>query len=178
MKITKIFACDFETTVYENQEYTEVWSSACIELKKNAKPYIFHSLKEQFDFFKSLKCDIIAYYHNLKFDGSFWINYLLNNDYKNAYEFNELDVQDTTKLSFKDMPNRSFNYTISSFGQWYQVIIKENGYKIELRDSLKLFPFSSVFGPLDVSVLVLAFASAHVAPPFGFAFLYNCSLIS
>lgn len=142
MRTTKLFACDFETTVYENQEYTEVWSSACIELKRNAKPYIFHSLTEQFDFFKSLKCDIIAYYHNLKFDGSFWINYLLNNDYKNAYKFNELDVQDTTKLSFKDMPNRSFNYTISSFGQWYQVIIKENGYKIELRDSLKLFPFS------------------------------------
>ncbi len=72
----KYFACDFETTVYEGQDYTEVWLSGCIELYSD-NPQVFHSLSELFNYFKSLNCNIIAYFHNLKFDGSFWLDYLL-----------------------------------------------------------------------------------------------------
>ena len=68
-KTSKIFVCDFETTVYKGQVNTEVWASACVEMyTEDVK--IFHSIEEQFNYFKSLKCNIIAYYHNLKFDGS------------------------------------------------------------------------------------------------------------
>ena len=67
---------DFETTVYEGQDSTEVWASASVELyTEDVK--IFHSIAEQFDYFCSLKSNIICYYHNLKFDGTFWVSYLL-----------------------------------------------------------------------------------------------------
>lgn len=142
MSRVKYFACDFETTVFENQEYTEVWASACIELKDNSIPHIFHSISAQFDYFLSLNSNVVGYYHNLKFDGSFWVNFLLSNGFKNAFQIDEEDINNTVKLKRKEMPDRSFNYTISSFGQWYSLTVFINGYYIEFRDSLKLFPFS------------------------------------
>lgn len=134
--------CDFETTVYENQTTTEVWASACVPLYSE-EVKIFHSIDEQFCYFKSLKCNICAYYHNLKFDGQFWLYYLINNlKFKQAYE--ELN-EEGTEVKFyhdKDMKNKTFKYVISERGQWYSITIKVGGYIIEIRDSLKLLPFS------------------------------------
>ena len=67
---------DFETTVYKEQVNTEVWASASVELFTE-DVNIFHSISDQFDYFKSLKQNIIVYYHNLKFDGAFWLSYLM-----------------------------------------------------------------------------------------------------
>ena len=77
--------CDFETTVYKGQVNTEVWASASVELfTEDVK--IFHSIEEQFEYFKSLDTNICAYYHNLKFDGAFWLSYLLVDlGFKQAY---------------------------------------------------------------------------------------------
>ena len=69
-KKTKIFCCDFETTVYEGQTSTEVWSSACVELYTE-NVIVFGDIQKQLNYFIEQKCDIIAYYHNLKFDGNF-----------------------------------------------------------------------------------------------------------
>lgn len=142
MRNYRKFMCDFETTVYKGQKSTEVWASASVELyTENVQ--IFHSIDEQFNYFKSLDCDIIAYYHNLKFDGNFWLSYLLTDlKYEQAYEsFNEDGTQGEF-IKEKYMKNNTFRYTISSMGQWYMVTIKVNNHFIELRDSLKLLPFS------------------------------------
>ena len=72
----KYYACDFETTVYEGQDYTEVWLSGAIELYTDT-PHVFGSIDGLFDFFKKQRANIIAYFHNLKFDGSFILDYLL-----------------------------------------------------------------------------------------------------
>ena len=40
------------------------------------------------------------------------------------------------------MPNNSFKYSISDKGQWYTITIRVNKHFIEIRDSLKLLPFS------------------------------------
>ena len=72
----KYYACDFETTVYEGQDYTEVWLSGAIQLY-NDTPFVFGSIDGLFDFFKKQRANIIAYFHNLKFDACFnfsWIN--------------------------------------------------------------------------------------------------------
>ena len=134
--------CDFETTVYKGQVNTEVWASASVELfTEDVK--IFHSIEEQFDYFKSLDTNICAYYHNLKFDGAFWLSYLLVDlGFKQAYR--PLNDQETEVewLKEKEMPNNSFKYSISDKGQWYTIIIKVNNHFIEIRDSLKLLPFS------------------------------------
>ena len=143
MKVKKFrtYVCDFETTVYKGQTDTEVWASACVELfTEDVK--IFHSIGEQFDYFKKQGCNICAYYHNLKFDGAFWLSYLLI-DLKLKQAYTKLNEQgtDVEWLQEKDMPNNSFKYTISDMGQWYTIIIKTNNHFIEIRDSLKLLPF-------------------------------------
>lgn len=136
------FMCDFETTVYEGQTSTEVWASASVEFyTENVN--IFHSIDEQFQYFKALNCDIVAYYHNLKFDGNFWLSYLLTKlKYEQAiYYLNDEQTQ-AEFIAIKDMKNKTFRYTISDMGQWYTLTIKVNNHIIELRDSLKLLPFS------------------------------------
>lgn len=134
--------CDFETTVYKGQTSTEVWASASVELYSDDVK-IFHSIDEQFDYFLSLNCNIIAYYHNLKFDGSFWLSFLLVDlGYEQAYrKIGESELAVEWKEE-KWMSNKSFKYSISDKGMWYSIIIKVNNHFIEIRDSLKLLPFS------------------------------------
>ena len=138
----KYYSCDFETTVYEGQTNTEVWASACVELFTE-DVLIFHSIQEQFDYFITLDTNICAYYHNLKFDGSFWLSFLLKD-----LRFEQASVPtneygtEVEWLKEKDMKNNTFKYSISDKGQWYTIIIKVNDHIIELRDSLKLLPFS------------------------------------
>lgn len=139
---TRTFVCDFETTVYKGQTNTEVWASACVEMYTE-DVQIFHSIGDTLDFFISLKSNVIAYYHNLKFDGSFWLWYLLNvKNYGQAVTQNSENEYDVTWIKNQFMPNKSFKYIISDKGMWYSIIIKINKHIIELRDSLKLLPFS------------------------------------
>lgn len=134
---------DFETTVYKGQVHTEVWASALVELYKDTVK-IDHSLQDTFDYLRSLKDSCIVYYHNLKFDGSFWLSFLLV-DLKLKQATWTPDKDKPTQVEWlqeKDMPNNSFKYTISDKGQWYTIVIKTGGKFIEIRDSLKLLPFS------------------------------------
>lgn len=134
--------CDFETTVYKGQEYTEVWASASVELYTE-DVQIFHSIDEQFNYFLEQGCNIIAYYHNLKFDGSFWLSYLLiDKHFKQAYDKTGEAENAVVWKKDKFMDNNSFKYSISDKGMWYTIIIKVNDHFIEIRDSLKLLPFS------------------------------------
>lgn len=148
---------DFETTVYDNQDKTEVWASAVCELYTE-EAYVFHSIGETFEYLKSLKTNIVIYYHNLKFDGNFWLSYLLNelkmpqclwttdSETNNTHDYKENEVlnpkNDLTWKTKKEMPNNSFQYSISEMGQWYSIQIKTGNKMIEIRDSLKLLPFS------------------------------------
>nr|UWG18454.1 MAG: DNA polymerase type B, organellar and viral [Bacteriophage sp.] len=144
MKIKKYryFMCDFETTVYKGQEFTEVWASASVELFTE-DVQIFHSIDEQFNYFVKQDCNIVAYYHNLKFDGSFWLSYLMiDKGFKQAYRKTGEAINEVEWLQEKFMENNSFKYSISDKGMWYTIIIKVNNHFIEIRDSLKLLPFS------------------------------------
>ena len=151
-RTSKYYVCDFETTVYKGQVNTEVWAAACVELFTE-DVHIFHSIDEQFQYFKNLKCNIICYYHNLKFDGQFWLSYLMADlGFKQAAQKKSTGTDDFTQediandfewLKQWDMPSNTFQYSISDMGQWYRIIIKlPNEYYIEIRDSLKLLPFS------------------------------------
>ena len=133
---------DFETTVYEGQERTDVWASALVEMySEDVK--IFHSIDETFEYLLTLDTNIVVYYHNLKFDGSFWLSFLLTKlKYTQAIEQKSNEKYDIKFMLDKDMPNKSFKYTISDMGQWYDIKIKVNKHIIEFRDSLKLLPFS------------------------------------
>lgn len=142
MRKSKILMCDFETTVYKNQDHTEVWASACVELgAEDVK--IFHSIGETFEYFKSLNCNLICYYHNLKFDGAFWLSYLIKDlQMKQAYTQSGDDINSIEWTPTQLMKNNTFKYSISDMGQWYTITIKLHNRVIEIRDSLKLLPFS------------------------------------
>ena len=142
-KIVRTFSCDFETTVYKGQTHTEVWAAACVELyTEDVK--VFHSIDELYAYFLSLNCNIVAYFHNLKFDGQFWMDYLLVQlHYKQAYIQNSEAELDISWMKDKDMPANTFKYSISDMGQWYTITVKtDSSHTLEIKDSLKLLPFS------------------------------------
>lgn len=146
----RYFSCDFETTVWDDdtvrklgrQDYTEVWASAVVELGTE-DVHIFHSIDDTFQYFRDLKCNMVCYYHNLKFDGNFWLYYLLNvRKWKQATASVGEGEYDVEFLKSKEMQNNTFSYGISDKGQWYTLTMKVDNKIIQLRDSLKLLPFS------------------------------------
>ena len=135
-----IYSADFETTVYEGQDHTEVWASALVSLDSD-EPVVHHSIQETLDYLKKQNEDAILYYHNLKFDGNFWLSYLITElGFKQGFEYiseNQVEWKKRKKLD-----NNEVIYSISSMGQWYSIDFKYRGHFYTLKDSLKLLPFS------------------------------------
>lgn len=66
-RLPRIMVGDFETTVFDGQEFTEVWASAICDIyQENGK--VFNSIEQTFDFLNEIcrKENVILYYHNLK----------------------------------------------------------------------------------------------------------------
>lgn len=137
-KQIKTFVGDFETTIYPKQTETEVWASAIVELySEDVK--IFHSIEDTFDWILGQRVDCKIYYHNLKFDGSFWVDFLMKAGYTLAFDES---YKEKTWQKQKFMKNGTFYPMISDMGQWYMINIKKYGHIIQLIDSLKLLPLS------------------------------------
>ena len=135
----RIYSADFETTVYENQDHTEVWASALVSLDSD-EPVLHHSIGETLQYLKDRDEDAILYYHNLKFDGNFWLSYLITElNFTQGFEVIS-DTQVTWKKR-KKLNNNEVIYSISSMGQWYEIDFKYRGHFYTLKDSLKLLPF-------------------------------------
>nr|UVY03794.1 MAG: DNA polymerase type B, organellar and viral [Bacteriophage sp.] len=125
----KYYVCDFETTVYKGQQYTEVWAAAVVELNTE-DVVILHSIQDFLGYVFSLNVNIVGYFHNLKFDGNFIVDWLL----RNGYNWN--------RVAEGKMKTNEFKCAISDRGAWYTITIKKGQTVIEFRDSLKLLPFS------------------------------------
>lgn len=137
----KYLVGDFETTVFKGQTYTEVWASAVVEMgTENVN--IFHSIDETWEYLKALNQNLIIYYHNLKFDGAFWLNFFLKDAGLKQAVIKDEKTETVEFIDRKDMKNNTFKYSISNMGQWYSITVKLKGKYIEIRDSLKLLPFS------------------------------------
>lgn len=123
----KKYACDFETTTDIND--CRVWGFGCKNIFENSAVKIGKDIDEFMSW--AIKSNSDLYFHNLKFDGSFIINWLM----KNGYEYGT-----------ENKPN-TFNVLISNMGQWYMIDII-NGYKgkrklhVAIYDSLKKLPFT------------------------------------
>lgn len=155
-RFDKYLVGDFETTVYDGQDHTEVWASALVEMYTE-DVHIFGSIDETLEYLADMACNVCVYYHNLKFDGGFWVWWLLEHAFKSdCYDKRtKQSVKDPRKLRdnpvdrnnvlfYKDgkMHEKSFKYNVSHLGQWYSITIKYKHHIIHLRDSLKLLPFS------------------------------------
>lgn len=117
-----VFYCDFETCVHNDE--TWVWLACALDNDGN---YLVTNTIEKF--IDSLKGNCTLYFHNLKFDGSFILNYLLREGYK--YK------NDKTPLK-----NREFKCLIDNFGIYYSIEFKKKSCKIKCLDSFKIIPMS------------------------------------
>ena len=141
---TRVEVADFETTVYDNQTYTEVWAAATVRIGTE-EVHVFHSIDELFDYYCELDQKLIVYFHNLKFDGQFILYYLQEVlHYKQAVSEFHNDIEHNDVEFYPDyfMPEKTFKYVISDKGQWYNIVVKINHHTIKFMDSLKLLPFS------------------------------------
>lgn len=136
MNKNTIGVADFETT---KEDSTQVWLCGVKTLTDNTK--------DSFNYFDNIKDFILycletyksLYFHNLKFDGSFIINYLHSIGYK--YFDNNLKNVKTGKP--KKQPRRTYTLLVSDVGQFYNLAIKDEfDRKLTVMDSLKLLPFS------------------------------------
>ena len=120
------YTADFETTT--ELDDCRVWGIGLCNIDNFDEYHEYNNLD---DFFKFIEKNNGAYYfHNLKFDGSFIIDYLL----KNGFEYSE------------KMKPKTFNSVISEMGAWYTIKITydvkgKNSKTTTIYDSLKKLPF-------------------------------------
>ncbi len=128
-----LLAADFETTtIFEenlerdiNNKKLETWLNCFVDIRKcyDMQEYRISTSTEEFfeQVHKQIEQqenhDVIIYFHNLKFDGSYILNY-----------FNEKEID--------------FDTFINDMGQWYSITYHYKDYKIVIRDSLKILNFS------------------------------------
>ena len=128
-------AADFETTVSENtktQTETEVWSAAVAELY-TFNVQVYNNIEDFFAFLRKLtERRVICWFHNLKFDGSFFTSWLLSRDYK----FKKREGIHDKLLKGE------FDCVISGQNRWYSVTVCFGRVTVEFRDSAKLMPMS------------------------------------
>lgn len=127
------FTADFETTTDPND--CRVWAYAICEIGNISNFYYGNSIDDFIEFCKNKRENYIMYFHNLKFDGEYIFNYLLNNEYK--------CIKDK-----KYREDKTFTTLISDTGQFYSIEIffetknKKHINKVTIYDSLKILNFS------------------------------------
>ena len=127
------FTADFETNVSEDD--CRVWAYALCEIG-NPDNFIYGNCIDDFiKFCQNKKQNYVLYFHNLKFDGEYIFNYLLNNGYECI-------------KSKKERHDKSFTTLISDTGQFYSIEIffetknPKHINKVTIYDSLKILNFS------------------------------------
>lgn len=123
----KRFMADFETTTAIDDCRVWAWGLCEIGNKK------FHRIGNKINTFMqwAISSNSDIYFHNLKFDGEFIVNWLLKCGWKYS----------------KEPKSRTFNCLISGMGTWYQIDIC-TGYvgnskiHVSIKDSLKKLPFT------------------------------------
>lgn len=121
---------DFETaTSAWNENGTRVWLWGLALVEDSDNSFEWGTTMESF-LERISEHNSNTYFHNLKFDGWFIVDYLL----KNGYTYYD---------GKSAQPKRTFKALISDMGQWYSVTVAwENGHTTEFRDSAKKLPMS------------------------------------
>lgn len=134
MKLSSCFAADFETTTDEND--CRVWAYALCNIDDYTDFRYGNSIEEFFEFCSNPLHNYKLWFHNLKFDGIYILNYLFENGY-------------TWIEDEKHKRDKTFTTLITDMGQFYSIVVffKAKGHhinKVEIYDSLKIFPNFSV----------------------------------
>lgn len=124
------YVADFETTserYYNEHGYTRVWLWSICD--KDANIIQDGTDIESFIIFARQLCGATIYFHNLKFDGSFIVDYLFSQGWV-YYEKLDKNVE------------KGFTTLIDDAGAWYSIDIRYSKNRtLHIHDSLKLLPF-------------------------------------
>lgn len=128
----KYYVADFETTTIE--EDCRVWAYAVCEVGNSDNIIIGKTLDEFMEWCRLQKDNPKVFFHNLKFDVQFIIQWLFLHGFKHVEKQDEKD-------------SKTFTTLISDKGMYYacEVIFERKGKrvnKITFQDSLKLIPLS------------------------------------
>lgn len=149
-RIYKYYAADFETTTSSDKEVS-VWSAHMIKIGTDVKPIHENCLHDTNidDFVNRIyhlcktSGHICIYFHNLKFDGSYILDYLDRAEWKlYSNEENGCTVLKDRKDSDKGMSDHEYTYVISTMNVIYSITLKCGRNYLQIRDSMKLLPFS------------------------------------
>ena len=134
MKLSSCFAGDFETTTDEND--CRVWAYALCNVDDPSEFIYGNSLDEFFEICQDYLHNYKIWFHNLKFDGAYILDWLFNHDF--------IWISDKSEKA-----DKTFTTLITDMGQFYNITIyfkvnKRHINKVEIYDSLKIFPNFSV----------------------------------
>ena len=134
MNLKLCYAGDFETTV--DEEDCRVWAYSLCNVENPFEFIYGNSIDDFFKFCEAYLHNYKIWFHNLKFDGVFIINYLLTHGF--------VHIRDK-----KDRDDKTFTTLIGDMGQFYSITVyfkvtNHHTNKVEFYDSLKLFPGFSV----------------------------------
>lgn len=125
------WTADFETTT--NQDDCRVWAFGLCQIN-NSDLFIYGNSIDDFMLWCEQSKNETLYFHNLKFDGEFIINWLFHHGFKH--------ITDKKKAH-----NKTFTTLISDQGQFYTMTIyfyvgEDETRKVTIYDSLKIIPFT------------------------------------
>lgn len=128
------YTADFETTTDEKD--CRVWAWAVSSIEDPTDFQYGNSFDSFIEFCSHPKKNYTLYFHNLKFDGSFIISWLLHNGFEHV----------TDKKNKKD---NTFTTLITDMGQFYSIeiyfhVMNHHVNKVKILDSMKIFPNFSV----------------------------------
>lgn len=127
VKKTRVdYVADFETTTDPADCRVWAWGLVPIENPSYDSVEIGNNIESFIE--RIQKHNATVYFHNLKFDGHFLLDWLLNNGF-------------THVASDDRFVERTFKSLISDMGKFFSITVKwENGHTVEFRDSLKKLP--------------------------------------
>lgn len=120
------FCADFETTTDPND--CRVWAWGLAEVERPEYENVEYGNDIESFITRISSQNGTCYFHNLRFDGAFILDWLLNNGY----------VHITGDDFFE---NGTFKTLISDMGKFYSITVRwQSGHSTEFRDSLKKLP--------------------------------------
>ena len=122
-----IYCADFETTSktnYEKDGCVRVWLWSLVSANPigQQEEYYGYTIESFISKIKEIMPNVI-YFHNLRFDGSFILAYVVENNWLYGEDYSML---------------------VDGMGNWYQISINLGEEKIKIWDSLKKYPNQSV----------------------------------
>lgn len=122
------FVADFETITRDGVEVVWLYDICNVNTLEHE---IGTSMEQFIDKIDNMEYSTRIYFHNLKFDGSFIVDYMLKNGY------------DMVNLETKRLKKFQFNILVTEFGQFFKLTYKnKKGKFIEIIDSLKVLQMS------------------------------------